>query len=108
MSDLFAITKRIAQEEFPDAKCYGCKQPLRGCVCTDPRQTYSSLPTWLRGLRERLSLSQAELGIKIGVARVSVNRWENGITYPPPRYRQALNELAREHEYPAIVPRWRA
>lgn len=67
----------------------------------------TDLPTWLRGLRERLTLSQAELGIRIGVCRASVNRWENGTTYPPPRYRQALNELAREHDYPAIVPRWR-
>lgn len=67
----------------------------------------TDLPTWLRGLRERLSLSQADLGIRIGVVRASINRWENGVTYPNARYRQALNELARECEYPAIVPRWR-
>jgi transcriptional regulator with XRE-family HTH domain len=71
------------------------------------RNAVTDLPTWLRGLREREALSQAELGIRIGVTRASVNRWENSQTYPSARDRQALNDLARACEYPAIVPRWR-
>ncbi len=34
--------------------------------------------------RHRLELSQVEFAVKLGVSFHSVNRWENGRTYPLP------------------------
>ncbi len=39
-------------------------------------------PPSLRKLRQRLGLSQQELARRLGVARASVTRWENGTRKP--------------------------
>lgn len=39
-------------------------------------------PPSLRKLRQRLGLTQQELARRLGVARVSVTRWENGTRKP--------------------------
>jgi transcriptional regulator with XRE-family HTH domain len=66
-----------------------------------------SLPDWLRSLRTHAGLTQAQLATRLGVARATLNRWENGRTYPDREDRMRLNDLAREAGHDPIVPRWR-
>lgn len=66
-----------------------------------------SLAAWLRGLRKTAGLTQGQLALRIAVHRVSVSRWENDETYPPREIRERLNDVAREFEYPPLIPRWR-
>ncbi|MCD4657876.1 MAG: helix-turn-helix transcriptional regulator [Planctomycetes bacterium] len=44
----------------------------------------------LKAIREKLVLSQEDLGREIGVSFATINRWENGKTKPS---RLALNQL---------------
>jgi transcriptional regulator with XRE-family HTH domain len=47
----------------------------------------------LRTAREKRAWTQAESAEKIGTTSVNVSRWENGITFPSPYYRQKLCTL---------------
>lgn len=40
--------------------------------------------------RERLGLTQGELGAMVGVTRNTINRWETGDNQPPPPKRRLL------------------
>jgi transcriptional regulator with XRE-family HTH domain len=44
-------------------------------------------------LRERLGVSQAELGRRLGVDQATVSRWERGLQAPEPRIQVRLSEL---------------
>lgn len=48
-------------------------------------------------LRKKLLLSQTEFADMIGVAFVTVNRWENGNNIPTFRYKRKLAALFREY-----------
>src|SRR5579872_1383410 len=47
----------------------------------------------LRDAREELGWSQEELAKRIGTTYVTISRWENGITFPYPHFRQRLCEV---------------
>jgi DNA-binding transcriptional regulator YiaG len=55
-------------------------------------------PADLRQARNRLGLTQGELAARLGVARVSVTRWETGERRLPSMLILALKELDREHD----------
>lgn len=74
---------------------------------THPIENLTTLPSWLRGLREHCGFRQIDLAAAIQCHRVSISRWESGLTYPPAEMRRRLNDLAREEGFAAIVPRWR-
>jgi len=52
-------------------------------------------PTELKTLRARLGLSQRELARELGVATMTVARWEQGVHPISPRTRKTLSLLAR-------------
>ena len=43
--------------------------------------------------RNSLSLTQKELGARIGVDAMTVSRWERGIVAPRPKHLRALHEI---------------
>jgi transcriptional regulator with XRE-family HTH domain len=47
----------------------------------------------LRKLRQRLGLSQHELARRLGVARATVTRWENGTRHPSKVARLAIQSI---------------
>jgi transcriptional regulator with XRE-family HTH domain len=47
----------------------------------------------LRAAREKRGWTQAEVAEKIGCGSLNISRWENGITFPNPYYRQQLCKL---------------
>ncbi len=47
----------------------------------------------LRQERERRAWTQSDIAERIGTNQINVSRWENGITFPGPYYRQRLGEL---------------
>ena len=49
----------------------------------------------LAALRERCGISQARLATLLGVARQTINRWENGLTAISPIKVLAIRELTR-------------
>lgn len=49
----------------------------------------------LRALRERLGLSQTELGSKLGVSLNTIHVWEKGDREPSASHLQALATLAK-------------
>lgn len=53
-------------------------------------------PGYIRTLREALGLTQAELGEKIGVDKMTVARWEWGKLRPRRKTAAALDKLRRE------------
>lgn len=50
----------------------------------------------LKKARKRANLSQQEVANKIGITRLTVTRWENGISYPYPYHREKLCKLFQE------------
>lgn len=75
----------------------------------DPRLRYdyeTPLPVWLKGLRARLGVTQAELARNLRVTRTSVMRWECGFRTPSRRHRLILNAIAMSVGYrPVAAPR---
>ena len=55
-----------------------------------------SYPSFLKTLREQLSLSQEDLAREIGVSFATVNRWENGQTKPSKLAKANLNAFCAE------------
>lgn len=53
-------------------------------------------PSAIRELRQRLDLTQAELGHLLGVSVKTVNLWENGHTVPSKLARLALDRLNQQ------------
>jgi tetratricopeptide (TPR) repeat protein/transcriptional regulator with XRE-family HTH domain len=47
----------------------------------------------LRQERERQAWTQNDVAERIGTTQINISRWENGITFPGPYYRQRLGEL---------------
>jgi len=47
----------------------------------------------LRKRREARGLTQDQLAKKVGTTRVSINKWENGVSTPLPIYRERLNRM---------------
>ncbi len=47
----------------------------------------------LRQERERRAWTQNDVAERIGTTQINISRWENGITFPGPYYRQRLGEL---------------
>ena len=59
---------------------------------------YSSRVTGdeVRGIRERLTLTQAELARELGVTRVTVARWETGVYAIPEPTARLLQRVRNE------------
>ena len=53
-------------------------------------------PTTIRSQRERLRLSQRQLGDLLGVTAITVGRWESGESAPRDRHRHQLAQLREE------------
>lgn len=53
-------------------------------------------PQAIKTLRKRLLLTQEELAVKLGVAFISVNRWENGHCEPTMKIKRKLNPLFKK------------
>lgn len=53
-------------------------------------------PGHILRLREALGLSQAALGARVGVSKMTVSRWERGTMQPGPAARKALERVRRE------------
>ncbi len=51
----------------------------------------------IKCLRKKLLLSQVEFAQMMGVAFVTVNRWENGNNIPTFKYKRKLAPLFKEH-----------
>ncbi len=47
----------------------------------------------LRQERERRAWTQSDVAERIGTTQINISRWETGITFPGPYYRQRLGEL---------------
>ena len=47
----------------------------------------------IKELRESLGLSKTQFARKIGVAQITVRRWENGSHHPSPIVRKAIKEI---------------
>lgn len=47
----------------------------------------------LKRVREQRGWTQSEVAERIGSTRINVGRWEKGLTFPSPYYRQKLGEL---------------
>lgn len=47
----------------------------------------------LKWERERRSWTQSDVAERIGSTQINVSRWENGVTFPNPYFRQKLSEL---------------
>lgn len=52
----------------------------------------------VRTLRERLGMSQREFAELIGTSFTSVNRWENQVQIPGPRFKKRIVDLAEQHQ----------
>jgi len=66
---------------------------------TDP-----NIPKLVKGLRERLGLTQEQFAQKVGVTFGSVNRWENGKRRPQPFLVRRLLEIKEELDAESKVP----
>ncbi len=53
-------------------------------------------PGFIRTLREALGLTQAQLGERVGVDKLTVYRWERGMVKPGPAALKGLGKLRRE------------
>ena len=53
-------------------------------------------PKMIKKYREVLLISQTDLAKKLGVAFVTVNRWENGHFEPTLKYKRELNKLFKK------------
>lgn len=51
----------------------------------------------IKALRKKMLITQTELADLLGVAFVSVNRWENGAYEPTMKAKRKLAPLFREH-----------
>lgn len=56
-----------------------------------------SLKDLLKNIREKTQLSQRDFGAELGVSFSTVNRWENGKTYPNKMAQLRLYDLARKY-----------
>ncbi len=52
----------------------------------------------IKALREKMTLSQAELAEVLGVSYASVNRWETGKHEPTIKVKRKLKALFREYD----------
>lgn len=55
----------------------------------------------IKALRKALGLSQQKLGVRLGLAAITVSRWERGIACPSREALGGLEELKRENSKPA-------
>ncbi len=55
-------------------------------------------PPSLRKLRQRLGLTQRELARRLGVARASVTRWENGTRKPSKVIERAIQSVEKARD----------
>ena len=51
----------------------------------------------IKALRKKMLITQTELAAQLGVAFVSVNRWENGAYEPTMKAKRKLAHLFEEH-----------
>lgn len=51
----------------------------------------------IKNLRKKMLITQTELAEKIGVAFISINRWENGHCEPTMRIKRKLAPLFKEY-----------
>jgi len=56
------------------------------------------IPKLVKGLRERLDLTQEQFAQKVGVTFSTVNHWENGKRTPQPFLIRRLLEMKEELE----------
>lgn len=51
------------------------------------------IPQLIRGLRERIGLTQEKFAAKLGVTFPTISRWENGRAKPSPLAMKQIKEL---------------
>lgn len=55
----------------------------------------------IKKIREYTGLSQTEFSYRIGVSFATINRWENGHSFPTPLAQEKLYELCQDYNVPA-------
>src|SRR5579859_1182572 len=60
---------------------------------SEAKKISRTLVSRLRQERERRAWTQNDVAERIGTTQINISRWENGITFPGPYYRQKLGEL---------------
>jgi DNA-binding transcriptional regulator YiaG len=70
-------------------------QPKTSKVTLSYKKDNPMTGSQLKKLREQIGLSQAELADALGVATMTVSRWEREVQAPPPYVELALAELKR-------------
>src|SRR5579859_6310305 len=60
---------------------------------SEAKKISRTLVSRLRREREQRAWTQNEVAERIGTTQINISRWENGITFPGPYYRQKLGEL---------------
>jgi tetratricopeptide (TPR) repeat protein/DNA-binding XRE family transcriptional regulator len=60
---------------------------------SETKKISRSLVSRLRRERDQRAWTQSEVAERIGTTQINISRWENGITFPSPYYRQKLGEL---------------
>lgn len=58
----------------------------------------NDIPALVKGLRERLHLTQEQFAHKVGVTYSTVNHWENGKRIPQPFLVKRLIEIREEFD----------
>ena len=55
--------------------------------------TRADIPRLVRGLRERMGLTQEKFAAKLGVTYPTINRWENGHSKPSPLAMKQIEDI---------------
>ena len=85
ITELERATSRQARAPRPE--------PVEDTPSSRPRRIR---PATIRQQRERLRLSQRQLGELLGVTAITVGRWESGESAPRDQYRHEIAQLRRE------------
>ena len=67
------------------------------CIVTSGGLAYMNYQKVVKGLREKLILSQVELANLLGVSFASINRWETGKHEPTIKVKRKIVALCREN-----------
>jgi DNA-binding transcriptional regulator YiaG len=89
LADLEAIVRQgLSMQQIKD------RFPARQRVSPPSPGEYS--PAEIRSLRARIRVSQSEFAELVGVSRILVQGWEQGVRDPSPLARRLLDTIARD------------
>ena len=66
-------------------------------------KTIDDFGVLVKGLRERLHLTQEAMAETLGVSFATVNRWENGWTAPSKLALRQIDLLCKEHHFAPVT-----